>query len=147
MEQGTQFHSGVPVKLVLVADDHKDTLDTLIVVLEMYKYRVVRACNGQEAVDVAIQNRPDIALLDIEMPVMDGFEAARRIRAEQSLLHTLIIAISGHVTPSHKATGRAAGMHAHLAKPVPTSTLLWFMGHAEGVPPSDPTHTWNIPYK
>jgi two-component system, cell cycle response regulator DivK len=82
-------------KLILIVDDSADARFVLGAILNYDGYRVVEAVNGKEAVEKACRHRPDLILMDIQMPVMDGMTAARLIRAEPSLERTIIIAVTG----------------------------------------------------
>ncbi len=83
-------------KTILVAEDQPDILLTVRTFLEGEGYRVVEAENGERAVEAALRERPDLILMDLNMPVLDGFEAARRIRANPSLAGVPILANSAY---------------------------------------------------
>lgn len=104
---------------ILVADDVRDAADTTAVLLSFGGYEVQAVYNGLEAVQTARIFVPDMVILDINMPVMGGYEAARQLRAEQapgSIL--LLVALSGRTTREDVAFGREAGFDHHLGKPL-----------------------------
>jgi CheY-like chemotaxis protein len=89
---------GQPQHRILLVDDDSDSRDVFRRVLEQTGFHVLEAGNGQEAVDLHATRRPDLILMDLRMPVMDGHEAARRMRDEQGReIHTPIIAVTAHV--------------------------------------------------
>jgi two-component system, cell cycle response regulator DivK len=80
--------------VVLIAEDHEDSRDALSTLLDALGYRVLVAGNGAEAVDVALSARPDLILMDMMMPAMDGFQATRTLRADPAFRQVPIIAIT-----------------------------------------------------
>lgn len=109
---------------ILVVDDSNDIRVILQRLLIAAGYRVILATNGQEAICLARQYRPELVLLDLNMPVLDGWEAARRIRAEPALDETLIVAMTGYRFDSAAHTALAAGCHTVLFKPFDVAELL-----------------------
>jgi CheY-like chemotaxis protein len=79
---------------ILVAEDHLDSRDALRAILEAFGYNVIEAVNGREAVELAVRDRPDLILMDIMMPELDGFEATRQLRRHDGLAETPIIAVT-----------------------------------------------------
>jgi len=103
---------------VLVADDNLDAAQTLAYVLELSGYQVVVAHSGKEALAYGARERPAVAILDIGMPDMTGFETARRMRQEAWGRHALIVALTGWGQGEDKEKSRASGFDVHLTKPV-----------------------------
>jgi two-component system cell cycle response regulator DivK len=85
--------------------------------LAHHGYRVVEAANGVEAIEQAYSHRPDLILMDLGMPHLDGWEAIRRIRTEERTRHIPVLAISGHAFPDAVARATAAGADGFLRKP------------------------------
>jgi two-component system CheB/CheR fusion protein len=102
---------------VLVIEDDLDVADALRCALEVGGHDVTVAADGPQGIAVAQSLRPDAILCDIGLPVMDGYEVARRMRADPALRGTYLIALSGYAQPEDVETARAAGFDAHLAKP------------------------------
>lgn len=103
---------------VLVADDNREAAESLVALLQLSGYVATTAFSGPQALEVAIQERPNAILLDIGMPGMSGYEVARRIRLEAWGQHALLIAITGWGQEDDKLQAKAAGFNAHLTKPV-----------------------------
>ncbi|MDX9864897.1 MAG: response regulator, partial [Anaerolineaceae bacterium] len=112
-----------PHPLVLIAEDDPATLETLTDYLKAKKYRVTTAANGFLAYEEVKHTPPDIILMDIQMPVMDGLETIRRIRNEPMAAHIPIIAITALAMPGDKEKCLAAGANAYLVKPVQLANL------------------------
>ncbi len=108
---------------VLVVDDNEDGAEMLSRSLEALGYVVRVAHDGPSALRAAAAFAPELALLDIGLPVMDGYEVAERLRQEPGLANILLVAITGYGQESDRQRSRAAGFHAHLVKPVGMSQL------------------------
>ena len=104
--------------LVLVVDDNADALELLAETLAAVGYRTLRATDGPMALALVAKARPSIALLDIGLPAMDGYELARRLRATRGLERLKLIAITGYGQSSDRERSAAAGFDEHLVKPV-----------------------------
>jgi len=107
-----------PPQRILVVDDNRDAADTLAMLLEFLDYDVRTAYNGQEAVETAAQFQPHLVILDIHMPVMDGYEAARELRGRTGSHRTVLVALTAVATPESQHKAKEAGFDIHLAKPV-----------------------------
>jgi CheY-like chemotaxis protein/anti-sigma regulatory factor (Ser/Thr protein kinase) len=108
---------------VLVVEDNADARESLSVLLELQGYRVLQATDGTAALDILRSARPRVAVLDIGLPGMDGYEVARRARAEHGQ-EIVLIALTGYVTARDEERGTQAGFDRHLAKPVSIDALL-----------------------
>jgi len=109
---------------VLVADDFLENRDILCRMLQLFGYRKVSAANGEEAIQMALAHRPDIMLMDLSMPVMDGWEATSRIKALDELRHVPVLAVTGHVTPQEIQRAIDAGCVDYVAKPIDFEILV-----------------------
>ena len=109
---------------VLVVEDNEENWDMLSRRLLRRGYTVIRAADGQEAVDMAARERPDLILMDVSLPVMDGLEATRRIRARPETQTTPIIALTAHATSADRDKALQAGCDDYHAKPVELPRLL-----------------------
>ena len=107
-----------PKKRILVADDNRDGADTLAMVLEYLGYETAVAYNGKEAVQVAHNFNPDVVILDINMPVMDGYEAARTLRRSENSQRRVLIALTAVTADEAKTKAKQAGFDVHLGKPL-----------------------------
>ena len=120
---------------VLVADDVKDAADSLAMLLELRGYEVRTAHDGHEAVEVAEEFRPHVALLDIGMPKLNGYDACRRIRERPWGQRMVLIALTGWGQPEDRRRTEEAGFDAHIVKPVEIKVLLEVLAsHSEIVP-------------
>ena len=108
---------------ILVVDDDVDAAEALGELLRDYGHDVATAHDGPQALDNARLHRPDIVLLDISIPEMDGYEVAKRIRSELGLGHALLIALTGYGEDRHRRLAREAGFDQHVTKPVDASAL------------------------
>ncbi|HEV2765769.1 MAG TPA: response regulator [Pyrinomonadaceae bacterium] len=108
---------------VLVVDDYADTRRVVRWMLEQKGYRVLEAEDGRQAVDSARAERPDLILMDLTMPQVDGFEAARTIRASEGLAEVPIIAVTAHDMAASREGARAAGCDLFISKPIDFTRL------------------------
>ena len=109
---------------VLLVDDVPLNLEVARDMLEGVGAQVRLASNGQEALDAITAQLPDCVLMDCQMPVMDGYEATRRLRQDERYRHLPIIALTASALPTERERCRAAGMDAYLAKPIRSSDLF-----------------------
>jgi CheY-like chemotaxis protein len=123
----------VETPTILIAEDHADSRDALRALLEAFGYRVLLAGNGREAIDVAIRHLPDLILMDIMMPELDGFQAIERIRREGLTRGTPIIAVTAMDGARPRAL--AAGANECVRKPIEIVGLLEHV--REWLPDSD----------
>src|SRR4051812_7464836 len=108
---------------VLVVEDNLDAAVTLVDLLTLWGYEVSAVHDGLAAVAVAPQRRPDVVLLDIGLPGIDGYEVARRLRGYPELGGLLIIAVTGYGQENDRQRARDAGFNHHLVKPVDLAVL------------------------
>jgi len=110
-------------KRVLVVDDNVDSGEMLVALLENWGHEAFHAVDGVSAVAMAHELTPDIVLLDIGLPGMDGYEVAARLRLDPATQHARIVAVSGYGQDSDRIKSRAAGCDEHLVKPVDLAVL------------------------
>ena len=115
-------------EIVLVVDDDAEIREALYAALRFEGYKVHTAMNGMEAIDTARVLKPDLILMDLRMPKMDGFEAIKVIRSEDDTKEIPIIAISAWASAKHKERALAAGANEHFTKPVDLNRLLTTIG-------------------
>lgn len=112
-------------KRVLLVDDSFDNRDIYRVVLEFSGYEVFEAANGSEGVRLAAEVHPDLILMDLAMPVMDGWQALRILRTVPKLLEIPVVAISAHVLVKDAyADAKRAGFAEYLTKPIEPKRVL-----------------------
>ena len=103
---------------VMVVEDFEDNRFMMRRLLEMSGYRVLEAINGEEAVEIALRERPALILMDLSLPLLDGLAATRRIRQYDELKDVPIVAVSAHDTADFHAEALAAGCNDYVTKPI-----------------------------
>jgi two-component system cell cycle response regulator DivK len=111
------------MKRILVVEDQEDNRQILRDLLAAH-YEVTEAENGEEALAAVARERPDLILMDIQMPIMDGYEATRRIKADPAKCSIPIIAVTSYALSGDEAKGREAGCDAYVTKPYSPRQLL-----------------------
>jgi signal transduction histidine kinase/ActR/RegA family two-component response regulator len=106
-----------PARRVLIVDDNRDVVDSTATLLEMRGHEVCRIYEGTSAVEAALAFEPDVVILDIGLPVLDGYQVARLFRAHERLKRLPLIAASGHGQATDQARSLEAGFETHLVKP------------------------------
>jgi PAS domain S-box-containing protein len=109
---------------VLIADDNRDAAESLAMLLEIEGHSVTVASDGRQALETIAETPPEVALLDIGMPYYDGYEVARRIRADSRNLGIFLIAVTGWGQEQDKARAKAAGFDLHFTKPIDPTRLI-----------------------
>ena len=104
--------------VVLVVEDVDDTREVMRLALEERGYRVLEAQNGEHAVEVALAEHPDVILMDLSLPVLDGLEATERIRKHKEFSTTPIVAVTAHQETDLRADAQASGFTAYVTKPI-----------------------------
>jgi DNA-binding response OmpR family regulator len=110
--------------LILAADDEQDVLDLVEFRLSRAGYRVVTAPDGERALELAVDREPDLCVLDIMMPGIDGFEVTRRIRATAAIASTPVILLTASVQEAAVSKGYEAGANDYMRKPFSPQELL-----------------------
>ena len=110
-------------KKILVVDDTEFNRDLVVQLLEE-DYDMVIAENGEEALTVTARERPDLILMDLGMPVMDGWEATRRLKADDKLKNIPVIAVTSHAMVGDEIEARKAGCDDYLPKPIDDELLM-----------------------
>jgi two-component system cell cycle response regulator DivK len=111
-------------KKILVVEDTEDNRQILRDLLSMAGYELIEAHDGAEGVAKAAEHKPDLILMDIQMPVMDGFEATRRIKADPALKSIPVIAVTSYALSGDEEKTRAAGCDGYIAKPFSPRQML-----------------------
>ena len=106
-----------PAPLVLVVDDFEDNRAMYLEYLQFQGFRVAEAVNGKEAIERTEELMPAIIVMDLSLPVMDGWEATRRLKANAKTKGVIVIALTGHAEAAHAKKARDAGCDDFIAKP------------------------------
>jgi two-component system cell cycle response regulator DivK len=109
---------------ILLVEDNEMNRDMLSRRLERRSYEVLIAVDGQEGVDKARSEKPDLILMDMSLPIMDGWEATKQIKADAALAHIPIIALTAHAMASDEQQARDAGCDDFDTKPIELKRLL-----------------------
>jgi CheY-like chemotaxis protein len=110
--------------LVLVVDDYQDAREMYSEYLEFSGFRVAEARNGIEALEKAFELLPDLILMDLSLPGMDGWEATRRLKADDRTKRIPVVALTGHALAGHSEGARQAGCDAFVTKPCLPDALV-----------------------
>lgn len=124
---------GLPVgdgRRVLVVDDNADVAESTATMLELFGHQVTMAADGQQALQAVESFRPDVVLLDIGLPGLDGYEVARRLRQRPAGRAALLVALTGYGQAADRQRGREAGFDEHLLKPVDPAQLAELVAQA-----------------
>jgi CheY-like chemotaxis protein len=113
----------------LVADDNKDAATTLALLLGLMGHETRTANDGIEAIEVAEKFRPDVVLLDIGMPRLNGYDTARRLRQESWGRELLLVALTGWGQEADRLKSSNAGFDMHLVKPVDVAEIQRLLAH------------------
>jgi len=108
---------------VLVVDDYEDTRSLIALNLKLEGYGVLEATNGRDAIEAARRETPDLILMDLSLPALDGLSAACRIREMKELESVPIVAFSAHHADTHRNAARAVGCDDYLEKPIKMDAL------------------------
>jgi CheY-like chemotaxis protein len=103
--------------LILVVDDYQDAREMYAEYLQFSGFRVAEARNGNEAVEQALALKPDLILMDLSLPGMDGWEATRRLKADDTTRHIPIVALTGHALAGASEGAKKAGCDSFVTKP------------------------------
>ncbi len=117
-------------RTVLIVEDSDDARYFMRLELEQLGYRIVEAENGEKAVEVAVREQPDIILMDLSLPIMDGIAATEKIRASDGLKTVPVIAVTAHQETDFRADAKAAGFDAYVTKPI---DMPWLSELIEGL--------------
>lgn len=111
------------MKKILIVEDVDMNIDLLVQLLED-DYELLTATNGADGLELCYQHQPDLVLMDMSLPIMDGWEATRRIKADARLKHIPVIGLSAHAMSGDDEKARAAGCDNYLTKPLDDDLLF-----------------------
>ncbi len=112
------------MKKILVVDDNDTNLYLLRFILQKGGHKVIEARDGLEGVKLALEEKPDLIIMDIQLPGIDGMEATRRIRASEAAGKVPIIALTSFAMPVDKELALAAGCNSYLTKPIDIQAFI-----------------------
>jgi CheY-like chemotaxis protein len=136
-----QLTTSSPLR-VLIVDDLPDLIQSLATLLRLWGHDARSARNGPEALNVAADYHPDVVLLDVSLPGMDGYQVARRLRSNPDFRRTFLVSVTGHGGEAHIQRSREAGCDCHLLKPVNPADLERLLASRKeerGAAPSEDT--------
>ena len=105
-------------RLFLLVEDFEDSRFMMRQLLEMAGYSVVEATDGEQAIELAVTEQPELILMDLSLPKLDGLAATRRIRQQQGMSEVPIVAVSAHDSPGLRTEALAAGCDEYVTKPI-----------------------------
>ncbi len=111
-------------KRILVVEDQEDNRQIIRDMLSATDYELTEAENGEQALSAVVKKRPDLILMDIQLPIIDGYEATRRIKADPALKSIPIIAVTSYALSGEEQKARAAGCDDYVPKPYSPRYLL-----------------------
>ena len=120
----SRIGGGAMTRTILVVEDQEDNRQILRDLLGSAGFRMVEAHDGEQALAMARSQRPDLILMDIQLPILDGYEATRAIKRDPELKHIPVIAVTSYALSGDEARAREAGCDAYVAKPYSTRHLL-----------------------
>lgn len=126
-----------PNRTILVVDDEPNIVQTLKDRLELNDYNVITACNGKEGLEMALEHLPDIVLLDVIMPVMDGLEMLETLRNDPVGMNISVIMLTARSQTEDIVRANSCGIEDYIVKPFDLSELLEKIErifHAKGIP-------------
>jgi two-component system cell cycle response regulator DivK len=121
-------------KVILLVEDHEDNRIVYSTILEHFGYGVLLAGDGEEGVRIAREQRPDLVLMDVSIPVMDGWDATRLLKSDPATASIPVIALTAHAMPSDRERAAEAGCDGYLAKPVEPRRVLEEVQRFVGAP-------------
>ena len=124
-------------RTIMVVEDYDDTRIMLRHALESRGYRVLEAINGQEAVDIASHEHPDLILMDLDLPILDGITATQRIRQQPQMDGVAIVAVTAYPMSYTRVKAFAKGCDEYMPKPIDLSELEELPGDASSASPSE----------
>ena len=114
----------MPKGLILVIEDDEDNMELIKFLLSKADYEVLTASNGNEGLRLVNENKPDLVLLDLAIPGIDGWNLAKHIRNAPDISHTPVVAVSAHILPRDRQEAIDAGCNGFLNKPLDVANFI-----------------------
>jgi two-component system cell cycle response regulator DivK len=116
-EEMEEVKTGLPKK-ILIVDDNRDSRELVVKILKNKGYQMIEAIDGEEALEKAITENPDLILMDISIPKIDGYEVTRRLKSQVGFKDTPIIALTAHAMKGDREKAIEAGCEGYISKPI-----------------------------
>jgi two-component system cell cycle response regulator DivK len=116
-EEMEEVKTGLPKK-ILIVDDNRDSRELVVKILKNKGYQMIEAIDGEEALEKAITENPDLILMDISIPKIDGYEVTRRLKSQVGFKDTPIIALTAHAMKGDREKALEAGCEGYISKPI-----------------------------
>jgi two-component system cell cycle response regulator DivK len=117
---------------ILIVEDNEDNFQLVRFLLERDGFEVISAVNGKEGVETAMREKPDLILMDLSMPEMDGWTAAQKIKAEPETKAIPLLALTAHTLPGDRMRALEAGCDGYISKPINVEYLIKTVSSAIG---------------
>jgi two-component system cell cycle response regulator DivK len=117
VEEMEEVKIGLPKK-ILIVDDNQDSRELAVKVLKNRGYQMIEASDGEEALEKALAEKPDLILMDISIPKINGYEVTRRLKSQADFKATPIIALTAHALKGDKEKALEAGCDGYISKPI-----------------------------
>ena len=129
--------SGLPKK-ILIVDDNQDGRELVVKVLKTRGYQTIEAVDGEEALEKAVAERPDLILMDRSLPKIDGYEVTRRLKGQEEFKDVPIVALTAHAMRGEREKALEAGCEGYISKPInvrelPELILSYLGGKRESI--------------
>jgi len=121
---------------ILVVDDEPDSANSLARLVSMFGYEAKAVYGGRDAVEEAARLSPEMVLIDIDMPDLDGYETAKLIRRQPNGMQAILVAVTGWTRPEDKQRAYACGFDLHVAKPLTLGSLMELLGLLDPAAPA-----------
>ncbi len=112
------------MKRILVVEDNEDNMGLVRFILEQHGLEVIEARDGAEGIALAVKEKPDLVIMDIQLPDMDGLEVTKRIRASEADSEIPIVALTSYAMPGDREKALAAGCNGYITKPIDVETFM-----------------------
>ncbi|NVM21733.1 MAG: response regulator [Desulfobacterales bacterium] len=125
-------------KKILIVDDNQDSRELVVKILKTRGYQTIEAADGQEALEKAVEERPDLILMDRSIPKMDGYEVTRRLKSRREFKDIPIVALTAHAMRGDREKALEAGCEGYISKPInvrelPELILSYLRGKKESI--------------
>ncbi len=129
--------SGLPGK-ILIVDDNQDSRELVVKILKARGYQTIEAVDGEEALEKAVAERPDLILMDRSLPKIDGYEVTRRLKSQQDFKDIPIVALTAHAMRGDREKALEAGCEGYISKPInvrelPELIMSYLRGKKESI--------------